>query len=265
MVSFMIDLHSHLVPGVDDGASDLEQARAALGNMAAEGVSGLVTTPHLRASVTRQPEALAAQLAAIDSGWALLLQAMGEDVPGLRMERGVELMLDTPDPDLSDARLRLAGTPFVLVEFAAMTIPPRSEQPIFELNMNGWHPVIAHPERYKGMNEQMSVVERWRNTGAFLQVNGGSLLGRYGDEAKKSAWELLRRGWVDYLSSDYHARGRLAVRAGRDALVQAGGEEQARLLMEVNPGRLLSGLAPEPVPPLAQRVPLWRRLLRKHG
>lgn len=256
-----VDLHNHLIPGVDDGAADLDQAQAALAAMREEGVRGLISTPHFRASSTRKPDVLHGQLEAISSAWELLRSAASE-VDGLRVERGVELMLDMPDPDLSDPRLRLAGTSFVLVEFVAMSVPPRSEQAIFELRMSGWTPVIAHPERYSGIRTRFDAVGRWRAAGALLQVNTGSLLGRYGNEAKEVAWELLKRGWVDYLSSDYHARGRLSIRDGRAALEQAGGEEQARLLMEVNPGRLLAGSAPEPVPPLADRPPLWRRMLR---
>jgi protein-tyrosine phosphatase len=261
----MIDFHNHLVPGVDDGASDLEQAVAALKAMHGEGIRTVVCTPHLRGRLTARPTALAERLAEIDAAWETLTAAASAPLPGVRLERGVELMLDTPSLDLSDPRLRLAGTSSVLVEFASMTVPPRSAEAVFELVMDGWQPIVAHPERYSGIVRMLEVAKKWRDTGARLQVNGGSLLGRYGDEAKAAAWELLRRGWVDYLSSDYHARGRLAVRAGRDALEAAGGAEQARLLMEVNPQRLLAGLPPEPVPPLAQRVPVWRRLLSLRG
>lgn len=259
----MVDLHNHLIPGVDDGSSDLEQSRAALDLMRSEGVDALITTPHLRGSITRRPDLLAARLEEVDAAWERLHWLVKESFLGLRVERGMEVMLDIPVPDLSDPRVRLAGTSFVLVEFPYMTVPPNSSSTIFELRMQGWTPVIAHPERYSGVDEQLEVVSEWRRVGGLLQVNCGSLVGRYGDQAKSTAWRLLRRGWVDYLSSDYHARGRCAISEAREKLIEKGGEEQARFLFEVNPGRLLAGEAPEPVPPFQPKKPsLWDRFFR---
>lgn len=257
----MIDFHSHLIPGVDDGASDDTQTRAALALMRDEGVRALVTTPHLDGSLTARPEALAERLAELDAGWARLRTLAAAEFPELRVERGVEVMLDTPEPDLSDPRVRIAATSFVLVEFPYMSVPPNSAQTLFQLKLRGWIPVIAHPERYSGVDEGLAVMEEWRRVGGLFQVNGASLLGRYGGKAQTTAWRLLKRGWVDYLSSDYHARGRLAVREARAKLEEKGGADQATLLMETNPARLLAGEAPDPVPPLvAPRKPLWRRI-----
>jgi protein-tyrosine phosphatase len=258
----MIDFHSHLVPGVDDGAADLEQTRAALEAMRAEGVRALITTPHLKGSLTERPEKFADYLSTLDAAWEQMRELANAEFPDLRVERGVEVMLDTPSPDLSDSRVRLAGTSFVLVEFPFMNVPPNCTAAVFELKMKGWTPVIAHPERYGNLDESLQEIEEWRRVGAYLQVNCGSLLGRYGGEAQAFAWRLLRRGWVDYLSSDYHARGRCAIAESRAKLVEKGGEEQARLLMEINPERLLAGQPPEPVPPLErEKLPFWRRLL----
>lgn len=257
----MIDFHSHLIPGVDDGANDELQAREALARMRDEGVSALITTPHLNGSLTARPAALAERLAELDAGWDRLRAIATAEFPELRVERGVEVMLDTPEIDLSDPRLRLAGTPYVLVEFPYMNVPPNSAQTLFELKLKGWIPVVAHPERYSGVDEGLAVMDEWRRVGGLFQVNGASLIGRYGGNAQTTAWRLLKRGWVDYLSSDYHARGRVAVREARARLEEKGGAAQATLLMETNPARLLAGEAPEPVPPLlAPRKPLWRRL-----
>jgi protein-tyrosine phosphatase len=258
----MLDFHNHLIPGVDDGATDVAQTRAALAAMRDQGVRTVIATPHLRGALTRSPERLAARLAEIDAGWEELRSAAAAEFLGLRVERGAEVMLDAPALDLSDPRCRLAGTSFVLVEFASMTVPPRSVEALFELKMSGWNPVVAHPERYSVQGAGLAVMGEWRRTGALLQVNTGSLLGKYGSDAEATAWELLKRGWADYLSSDFHARGRLSVQECRSALVRAGGERQADLLAQVNPQRLLAGEPPLPVPPLAgRRSSFWRRLL----
>ncbi|HEV2734131.1 MAG TPA: CpsB/CapC family capsule biosynthesis tyrosine phosphatase [Longimicrobiaceae bacterium] len=258
----MLDFHNHLVPGVDDGATDLAQARKALEVMREEGVRAIVVTPHLEGALTLFPDRLGARLAEIDAGWEELRALASAEFPELRLERGAEVMLDAPGITLADPRTRLAGTSFVLVEFASMTVPPRSVDALFELRMSGWNPVVAHPERYSNPGGGIDVMAEWRRSGALLQVNAGSLLGRYGSDAEATAWELLKRGWADYLSSDYHARGRLSLRECRAALLRAGGGRQAELLTETNPQRLLAGKAPLPVPPLAgRRSPFWRRLL----
>lgn len=255
----MIDFHNHVIPGVDDGAADAAQSLRALQAFHEQGVRTVVATPHVSGALTRDPAALAARLAELDAGWAQLRETAA-GVPGLQVLRGAEVMLDTPAPDLSEPRLRLNGTRFVLVEFPYMTVPPNAMQALFELGIRGWSPVLAHPERYAGGNG-LEAVEEWRRVGALLQVNGASLLGRYGDEAQRSAWALLERGWVDYLSSDYHARGRCPVAESRAHLEERGAGEQARLLMDENPRRMLAGDAPLPVPPVTPRRPLWRRVL----
>jgi protein-tyrosine phosphatase len=256
----MIDFHNHLIPGVDDGAADVEQAVAALAEFRGQGVHTAVATPHLNGSLTRTPAALAARLAEIDAGWAAL-EAAAEG-SGVRVLRGAEIMLDVPAPDLSDPRLRLAGTPAVLVEFPFMNVPPNALQALFELRMAGWLPVLAHPERYGNAARDLSDAAEWRRVGAALQINAGSLVGRYGKPASELAWGLVERGMAAYLSSDYHARGRCPVAECRAELERRGGGHQARLLMEENPRRMLEGKPPLPVPPLLAPRPLWKRILR---
>lgn len=256
----MIDFHNHLIPGVDDGASDAAQSRAALEAFRAQGVDRVVCTPHVSGDATRRPGELVQVLGALDRGWAELA-AVAAGFPDMQVMRGAEVMLDTPEPDLSDPRLRLAGTRFVLVEFPFMVIPPNGPRALFDLKMAGWSPVLAHPERYANAQESLDDAEEWRRVGALLQVNCGSLLGKYGDRAHRLAWGLLERGWADYLSSDYHARGTCPVAECRGELERRGAAEQAVLLTETNPARLLAGQAPLPVPPAAARRPLWRRVL----
>ncbi|HYR11856.1 MAG TPA: CpsB/CapC family capsule biosynthesis tyrosine phosphatase [Longimicrobium sp.] len=257
----MIDFHNHLIPGVDDGAASLDQSRASLEAYRAQGVRAVVATPHLNASLADSPPALEAYLARVDEGWESLRALGAAEFPEVRLERGFEVMLDTPSPRLADPRLRLAGTSLVLVEFPFMSVPPNAEGTLFALKVAGWTPVIAHPERYSNADAGGQAAEGWKRVGALLQVNAGSVLGRYGPEARERAWTLLERGLADYVASDYHARGPLHLAACREALAAAGGEAQARLLMEENAGRLLAGEQPLPVEPLRRRArTLWSRL-----
>jgi protein-tyrosine phosphatase len=121
-------------------------------------------------------------------------------------------------------------------------------------------PILAHPERYRGITD-IGMVGEWRQAGALLQVNGGSLLGRYGPAARQLAFQLLENGWVDFLCSDYHARGEPLVATYEKLLVESGGEEQAHALMRTNPARMLNGEAPLPVLPFRPRRPsVWQRV-----
>jgi protein-tyrosine phosphatase len=252
------DFHNHLMPAVDDGAQTREESAAALAVMAAEGVGAIITTPHVNASITGNPELLSTRLAELDTGWA----ALQEVATGGRVQlfRGAEVALDTPHPDLSCQSLRLAGTAFVLVEFAYMRIPPNSTGVFRNIRAAGWIPVLAHPERYVEMPTALETAMAWRQAGALLQLNGASLLGRYGPDAKRSAQRLLARGWIDYISSDFHSRSGPWIARYREWLAEHGGGEQAALLMEINPGRLLQGELPLPVPPLRPQRGVWNRM-----
>lgn len=260
----IVDFHSHVMPGVDDGAVDAAESAAALRALADQGVTRLIATPHVDASLTLEPRALERRMAEIDRGWERLLGARDAG-SALELQRGVELNLDVPDPVLDDPRLRLAGGAFVLLEFPFMTVPGHAARALRQLRERGFLPVVAHPERYHNLDAGLRQPGEWRDAGAFLQVNGASLLGRYGRGAQQRAVVLLERGWADYLGSDYHGRGNPQVRAYEDALVDAGAEGQVDLLMRANPARLLEGGNPLPVPPLVVSRTIRNRLLRLMG
>lgn len=258
----IVDFHNHCIPGVDDGARDLEDARAALAAFRDQGVGTVITTPHFEAATIVRYEGGRARargiLEAFDEGWERLVEMARAEFPDLRLERGAEVKLNDPGPDLSDPRLRLAGTSFALVEFPAFQAPPHGDAQLAELVEAGWRPVVAHPERYRGAT--LEKIASWRSAGARLQVNGRTLVDDYGPGPRELAFELLTRGWVDYLSSDYHARGEPVVRDAWRVIAESGGEEQARLLMVTNPARLLEDREPLPVAALPRRTGVWDRI-----
>ena len=170
-------------------------------------------------------------------------------------------MLDVPRPDLSDPRLRLAGTSFALVEFPFMSIPPQSTNAVREITRGGVTPVIAHPERYDGMSSSYELVESWKDAGALIQVNSGSLLGYYGSRPERLAWSILRDGLADYLSSDYHSRGKCAVGPCTEMMRSRDAECEYQLLTVTNPERLVAGEFPLPVPRVPPVEPMWKRVL----
>ena len=261
------DFHSHLVPGVDDGAREVADSARALRSFREEGVGQIITTPHFLGSLSLSPERVAERLAALDAGWEALVRVAAEDAAlhgtSMLVARGAEVMLDVPEPDLGDARLRLAGGPFVLVEYHNLQLPPNAEVAIAALRRQGWKPVLGHPERYRDLDRSATQIARLRHAGALLQVNVGSVFGDYGRTAANHARTMLAAGWADYVSSDYHCRGEPGVARFATAFAEAGFSPQVELLTVTNPGRLLAGDDPLPVPPLEARMarPWWARLL----
>ena len=151
------------------------------------------------------------------------------------------------------------GSPrLVPVEMKTTWAP--SAEIIGELCARDCQPIIAHPERYSGFAPDYSLAEQWRRHGGYLQVNGASLLGRYGTQARLFAFGLLERGWVDYLGSDYHARGKPAVAEYCALLEELGGQEHVQLLTRTNPARILLNELPLPVPALRVKRTLWGRV-----
>lgn len=256
----MLDFHNHLMPAVDDGAASVEESREGLEAFSGDGVGAIITTPHFQASLTLREEHCGRALAVIDRGWSDLTALARREFPRLVLERGVELLLDHPSADLSDPRLRLAGTSFVLIEFPFVSVPPHSTLAIRALRTAGWRPIIAHPERYSGLANRLEMIEGWKDAGAFIQVNAGSLVGRYGKRARAAVWEILSAGHAEYICSDYHSRGPTLLGAARQAMEDEDAFEQWRLLTTTNPERILVGDDPVQVGPIepVQRS-LWKR------
>ena len=233
----MIDLHSHLLPGVDDGAASQEIAVGVLRRFAAAGVRIVACTPHLRASRVARASA---------GAHADRFDALSACAPnGMTLVRGWEVMLDEPGVDLARADVSLGGSRAVLVEFPRGAVPVQADRELFRLSMSGIVPVLAHPERYHGCT--VASARAWRAAGALMQVDALMPLGT--SAASRVARALLREGLVDLLASDNHGDARSLADA-RAWLTEHGGTEQAALLTQVNPERVLRDEPMVPVPPL---------------
>lgn len=273
VLSGIVDLHSHFIPGVDDGARTPAEAVQALAAMAAQGCDSCVTTPHLDASLTRNKAALAQRLAAFDRGWDELGAACAAHMeragaaPLPMLFRGVELMLDDPEPDLSDAKLRLCGGVYVLCEFPALQLPTNAYVGIASLARQGWRPIVAHPERYRNLDPKLETLRQMREVGAYFQVNAGSLTGKYGATAERHVRRILELGWASFMASDHHARGAPQLADAVAMLAESGGLAQAKRLLADNPRRILIGSTPQDVPAVAPSngSSWWNRLARLTG
>jgi protein-tyrosine phosphatase len=246
----VIDLHSHLLPGVDDGARSVEQALSVLRRMASEGVTAIALTPHLLASEAARGTPPHHQRA------FEALKAGGPPAE-VALHRGAEVMLDRPlSAIVAEQRaVTLNGTRYLLVEFPRQVANQTVEHALALVGAIGLVPVLAHPERYSCCTPE--TVRRWRGAGALMQVDGPTLLssGRRGARARA----LLAEGLADLAAGDNHGDDR-GLQPAHAALVSQGAVVQADLLFRRNPAAILDDQPTEAAPPFTLTLSLLSRV-----
>jgi protein-tyrosine phosphatase len=243
----MIDIHTHLLPGVDDGSRTIEQSRDVLERFAAAGVTCVVCTPHLVASEADRVPMERYQKAHRD---------VCEIAPAsITVQRGWEIMLDRPGIDLTATHLRLGVSGAILVEFPRGALPPGTDAELQRLRESGVHPVVAHPERYGGVS--LDLIRAWRAAGALIQTDTAYLLGN--GVRSVLARGMLADGLIDMLASDNHGDHR-TLWAAQEWLVEIGAADASRLLTTVNPEALLSDQRLVPVPRVQLEKGMFARL-----
>jgi protein-tyrosine phosphatase len=250
----VIDLHCHLLPGVDDGSRSVEQSVQVLEAMREGGVTAVCLTPHH--SMGRLP-------GGIPLAHDLAFEQLREQAPSaIALHRGVELMLDRPVTGelLEHPEARLGRTRSILVEFTRLVAVPAITNALRQIAQLGLVPVLAHPERYAGCRP--AAVREWRAAGAVMQVDATTLMIRRGRGHR--ARELLAHGLADIIAADNHGDDRMLGSAYR-YLCEQGGEHQADLLARRNPSAILADEQLEAVPPLALKIPFVDRLRQLLG
>jgi protein-tyrosine phosphatase len=242
------DVHSHLVPGVDDGSTSADESRASLLRLRGEGVGTVVTTPHLllphlagRAAIDRELErhrtAFEGLLEDLVGTLDLPVLGLGQEIwaPDAALLRTV---VDRDD-------VGLAGSRWLLVEFG-FDLQGTHEGVVRAALAAGRGIVIAHPERYRYLPgiEPMAQMRRWREMGALLQVNAGSFTGHYrasSPDSERLAWAMVREGLVDLVATDHHGVRRAGVspREAFEVLAARGEGEFAERALAGTPGDLL--------------------------
>ena len=229
----MIDLHCHILPELDDGARSLEESLAMARMAVDSGVTAMVATPHC-GSDRRQT---------VLPVYQLLREALKEMEIPLKLYSGMEIF-GTPETSRllkEEKLLTLNGSRYPLIEFSFQSDGESETQILKDVLEAGFCPVVAHPERYDYVRRDPRLINRWVRMGCLLQVNRGSLFGRFGTGAQKMAVELVERGLAAVVSSDAHsARVRTPWMEDVEKLLSAEfSPRYARMLLQENPEIIL--------------------------
>ncbi len=246
----MIDLHCHYLPGIDDGAQNLEESLALARAAVADGITHAVMTPHVHVGVFEN------RAAGIAQAVAQFRDALAQHGIPLRISAGGEVRIGSELIEL----LAAGELPFLgvlkqqrvmLLELPHGQVPVGADRFTAWLRKQGVLPLIAHPERNKDVMRNLAKLDPFIEQGCLLQVTAGSLVGSFGEVAQRRARELLDRGDIFALATDAHnLESRPPMLAAAHAFVAAdAGEAAASALTQRNPGSLLEPTVGSGVPP----------------
>ena len=195
--SLMVDMHSHVLPGIDDGAKTPEESIILIKKMMDLGIKKIIATPHIMADYYKNtPETINAAL-------AILKAELEKQKIDIALEAAAEHYFDeTFEKRIDDGKLMVMGENYVLFELSFISQPPNVLPVVQKLKSLGFRPILAHPERYPYLDiDQFAMLHSW---GLNFQLNTISLAGYYGKESKKLAETLIDENLVDFISSDMH-------------------------------------------------------------
>ncbi len=198
------DLHSHLIPAIDDGSKSMEDSMNMIRRFSELGFRKVITTPHIMSDFYKNTPEI------ILSGLEDVRKAIKANDLNIEIEAAAEYYLDYHLQNLIEKREILTfGDNYVLFELSFSNEPPLIKETIFDFFTNGYKPILAHVERYPFYINQWDKIEDYRNRGVLLQLNINSLSGQYGPPVRKMAQALIDRGWIDVIGSDCHHMGHL--------------------------------------------------------
>ena len=261
----MIDLHSHILPGVDDGAQSFDEAIAMAKIAVADGIEVMACTPHFMpglydnnaADIRARTAQLNAQL--VSQGINLALVVGGD----------AHIRPDFVNALQSGSILSLHDSRYVLFEPPHVSMPQRFEELLFNVKMSGYVPILTHPERFKWIENNYEIFQNLARNGVWMQLTAGSLTGRFGKRSKYWAQRMLAEGLVSIIATDAHnvtSRPPLLAEAVIAAQAEVGLDE-ARHLVVTRPLCVLDNAPEEAVPPIlvpgvakVEQGSFWRRI-----
>ena len=243
----MVDIHCHILPGLDDGPKSLDTSLEMAEMAVADGITHVVATPHANSQYKFIPEMIQSRRDEIQARLGdRLLFATGCDFH-LSYE-------NLQDIHQNPAKYTLNQKTYVLIEFADFALPPSIDQTLHHLQLAGLQPIITHPERNPLIRAQPDRLLRWVRQGCYAQVTGQSLLGRFGSSARHAVENWLDQGAVHFVASDAHnvTSRPMKLKEAREQVAERTGEQVADALFRANPLAAFEGRPLPYVPETAE-------------
>lgn len=214
------DFHSHLIPGIDDGCRTIEESVALVKQFADMGFSKLITTPHIQEEFFRNTPEI------VMNGLRQLQLAVTDAGINIQIEAGAEYMIDDGfEKKIKEGNLLSFGQRHILVEMSYYMEHPNLKSILFQLQVDGYKVILAHPERYSYWDKQWHHYEDLKQRDILFQLNTVSVAGYYGPVVKKMAEHLIEEGMYDFMGSDIHNQGYM------DAFQKSRFEKSIKVLM----------------------------------
>lgn len=234
----MIDIHCHIVPGVDDGAKTLDDALAMLKIAESEGIKKIINTSHYHPQFKyTKGEDLLVEL----ENFNKIIKENGIDVEVII---GNELYFDDSFLECIEKKefYTLNNSKYVLVEFSPTNFPKKLSEVVYEFKIRGYVPILAHVERYNDIQQNPSLITEAIKEGALIQINASSVLGKGSSEAHRITEILLKNSLVHFVATDAHGpeRRRPMIREAYDYVCSEYGEKKAERLFINNASRVIN-------------------------
>ena len=200
-----VDIHSHLLPGIDDGAKDMDTSIALLLKMASYGIKNFITTPHVLGSVyPNSSEVIKQQLAAVKK------ELEKREIKDISIQAAAEYMLDGEFSALLDQKdILVLKDNYILVEMSYFSAPINLYELLFKIQLKGYKPILAHPERYNFYHTDFKSYYKLKQAGCLFQLNLLSLTDQYGKGVQKTSEKLLKENLYDFVGTDTHHQNHL--------------------------------------------------------
>ncbi|MGA7885115.1 MAG: CpsB/CapC family capsule biosynthesis tyrosine phosphatase [Acidobacteriaceae bacterium] len=239
----MIDIHHHLLFGVDDGPTDLDRSLAQAEAAVADGITHIVCTPHANDVFEFNPQTNQERLAAI------------RERVGDKLTLGLGCDFHLSYENIEDAlehphKFTINQGSYLLVEFAEYMIPQNIGNTFYEFTIKGIRPIVTHPERNPLLQREHGRMAEWMRTGCLVQITAASLNGRFGKRAQALAWEMIEKNWVNFIATDAHnLEGRRpCMTEAYQAVAERCGQQTADRLCIENPQAAFEDRKLEPQP-----------------
>jgi protein-tyrosine phosphatase len=233
-----VDIHSHILHGIDDGPETLEQSMEFCTKLKQHGIESIIATPHFISGDTYMPA-----VEDIREKVSFLQKEIDKKKIGLKIFPGMEVFAshDTVEKIRNNEILSLNDSKYILIEFPLKAVPRYASDLLFAIQLEGYTPIIAHPERYCSDYRKSKLLSQLVDKGALLQINSASIAGAHGKKAKKAAEQLLGEGMVHLVASDAHGEHRMPSDKWEieKKISRICGVENTERIMHINPQKVL--------------------------